>query len=193
MVLYSASSYQWATRVWWLLRLFGFDNATVLDGGFQKWSSEKRPISAAPSGHARGAFQACFRPELLAEKHDILAAIASDSACVINALSPAMYSGESPLHFGRRGHISGSINLWVREFVDPETNTFLAPSVILRKLEAAGVLDAARHITYCGKGVSATADAFALSMVGLDDVAVYNGSMEEWASDPSLPMTRGLK
>ena len=45
-----------------------------------------------------------------------------------------------------------------------------------------------RVITYCGGGIAATCDAFALRLLGHHDVAVYDGSLAEWSTDPSLPM-----
>jgi thiosulfate/3-mercaptopyruvate sulfurtransferase len=58
-------------------------------------------------------------------------------------------------------------------------------------LSAHGLLDADRVITYCGGGISATIDAFACLLIGKDEVAVYDGSMAEWVSDESLPLTTG--
>ena len=51
VVLYSAGSIMWATRVWWMLRAFGFDGAAVLDGGFEKWKAEGRPVTTAPGAY----------------------------------------------------------------------------------------------------------------------------------------------
>ena len=58
-------------------------------------------------------------------------------------------------------------------------------------LAGKGLLDAERVICYCGGGISATIDAFALRMLGHANVAVYDGSMSEWASNPDLPMETG--
>jgi thiosulfate/3-mercaptopyruvate sulfurtransferase len=46
-------------------------------------------------------------------------------------------------------------------------------------------------VTYCGAGIAASSDAFVLTMLGHDDVAVYDASLSEWAADPNLPMTVG--
>src|SRR6202030_3044575 len=48
VILHSIANTQWATRVWWLLRVFGFDNVAVLNGGFQKWRREARPVETGP-------------------------------------------------------------------------------------------------------------------------------------------------
>ena len=58
-------------------------------------------------------------------------------------------------------------------------------------LEASGMLDADRVITYCGAGIAATIDAFACVLAGQDRVAVYDGSLSEWALDPDAPMETG--
>ena len=66
-----------------------------------------------------------------------------------------------------------------------------------RALEAAGVLrpggEAARRraVTYCGAGIAASSDALLLTLLGMEDVAVYDGSLEEWARDPACPMESG--
>jgi thiosulfate/3-mercaptopyruvate sulfurtransferase len=63
--------------------------------------------------------------------------------------------------------------------------------VLRAKFQAAGVLDAKRVVTYCGAGIAASSDAFVLTLLGRDDVAVYDASLLEWANDPTLPMARG--
>jgi thiosulfate/3-mercaptopyruvate sulfurtransferase len=58
-------------------------------------------------------------------------------------------------------------------------------------LAAVGALGGGRVVTYCGGGISATLDAFALTLLGEPDVAVYDGSMAEWTSGSALPIERG--
>ena len=50
-----------------------------------------------------------------------------------------------------------------------------------------------RVITYCGGAIAASSDAFVLNLLGLDDVAIYDGSLSERAADPSLPMETGSR
>jgi len=55
-----------------------------------------------------------------------------------------------------------------------------------------GTLDEGKRvITYCGGGIAATFVAFDLARLGRGDVAVYDGSLNEWTADPSLPMETG--
>ncbi|HET7344174.1 MAG TPA: rhodanese-like domain-containing protein, partial [Methylomirabilota bacterium] len=65
------------------------------------------------------------------------------------------------------------------------------PAALRARLEAAGALKAPRVVTYCGGGIAATGVAFALALLGRDDVAVYDGSLGEWLADPARPMVTG--
>ena len=108
VVSYSTANHWWATRMWWMLRVFGHDRAAVLDGGFQKWQKEGRPTEsgvARPVAPAR--FTPRFRPELVATKEDTLAAIGKAHVCTVNALRPEQHTGTGGVHYGRRGRIPG--------------------------------------------------------------------------------------
>jgi thiosulfate/3-mercaptopyruvate sulfurtransferase len=75
VVLYSAQNVYWATRVWWLFRMFGFDGAAVLNGGLQKWRREGRPIETGPARlRPSGRFIVCQQRPLMAGKDEVLAA-----------------------------------------------------------------------------------------------------------------------
>src|SRR5512147_1437479 len=67
VVLYDAGTSVWATRVWWMLRAFGFEHAAVLNGGWKKWTAEGRPTSSGPApARARGRFTARPQATLIA-------------------------------------------------------------------------------------------------------------------------------
>ena len=61
VVTYSTANAWWATRLWWLLRVFGHDNAAVLNGGWQKWSREGRPSETGPATPRAPATSRCAR------------------------------------------------------------------------------------------------------------------------------------
>jgi thiosulfate/3-mercaptopyruvate sulfurtransferase len=187
VVAYSTANHWWATRLWWMLRVFGHDNAAVLDGGLQKWKAENRPLEAGPAApRAKGRFTA--RPprnDLVAGRDDVLAAIDAAGTCTVNALRREQHEGRGGVTYGRRGHIAGSINIPAVEHLNPD-NTFRSASQLREQLGPA--LAAPRVIAYCGGGIAATSVALVMAMLGRDDVRVYDASLTEWAADPALPM-----
>jgi len=190
VVLYSKGHAMWATRVWWMLHSAGHAHASVLDGGFAAWQAIGGAIeTSAPRANAKGNMTVRFRPALWADKDAVLAGTNTVSACTINALSRGVYAGTSETSYGRKGHIPGSRNVYYDSVL--ENGRFRAADEIRAAFDAVGALDGRRIITYCGGGISATVDALALKLIGVEDVAVYDGSMSEWAADPNLPLTLG--
>ncbi len=191
IVLYSTANPWWATRVWWLLRIFGFDDAAVLNGGWQKWSREGRPVETGPAKpRPPGHFAVREQRPLMVGKEEVLQAIGDSGVCTINALLPEQHAGIGGNSYGRPGRIKGSVNLPAAHLIDPRTNEFLPPAELRRRFDALGAFDK-RVITYCGGGIAASADALALVMLGHPEVKLYDASLGEWAVDPNLPMETG--
>ncbi len=111
VVLYSASGMMWSTRVWWMLREFGFINAAILDGGWEKWKAEGRPVSSEPCHYPPATFTPRPRAGLFVGKEQVLAALGDSRTVVVNALTPEMHSGKGPSPYGRPGRIRGSLNV----------------------------------------------------------------------------------
>jgi thiosulfate/3-mercaptopyruvate sulfurtransferase len=191
VVLYDDMVNIWAARMWWMLRAFGFDNAAVLNGGWAKWTAENRQVSTAPPHHPQARFMARPRPELIATKDEVLAAIDRPATCLINSLDSDQYAGRGPNRYGRLGHIPSSVNVSFLGMLDPNTNAYLSPEQLHEQFMAAGVMGKDRIITYCGGAIAASSDAFVLTLLGVDNVAIYDGSLIEWAADPSLPLVTG--
>ena len=190
VVLYDRAVNMWAARVWWMLRAFGFENAAVLNGGWKKWTGEGRPVSTDTGTRPARRFVATWRPELIADKQAVLAGVGDRATCIVNALTPEQHAGTGGVVYGRPGRIKGSTNVAARDLVDPKTHAYLPAETLREKFRASGALDAGRVITYCGGGIAASSDAFVLTLLGKDEVALYDASLSEWAADPSLPMDR---
>ncbi|MFC9660269.1 sulfurtransferase [Nocardia sp. NPDC127606] len=191
VVVYDQHDGIWATRFWWHLRLEGFDDVAVLDGGLPAWWAAGAEVSDSSVTPTPATFTARRRPGLIRSTDEVEAATADDKFLLVGVLDAATYRGETDV-FARPGHIPGSINLPIDQIRDPETGA-LRPIEELRALfAAAGLLDPAiTPVTYCGGGVAATGVAHALALVGRDDVAVYDGSLTAWTADPALPLVLG--
>ena len=192
VVLYSTTAPQWAARVWWMLRNYGFDNAAVLNGGFQKGTREGRPVETG-SARARAAAKFTVREDrkLMVGKEAVRGAIGDAAVCTINALAPQQHAGTGGSVYGRVGRIAKSVNVPAASLIDPATGALLPAAALRAKFDAVGAFAKRRAITYCGGGIAASTDALALVMLGHPDVRLYDASMSEWSNDDSLPMERG--
>jgi thiosulfate/3-mercaptopyruvate sulfurtransferase len=192
VVLYSLGTMMWATRFWWMLRSLGFEGAAVLDGGFDKWQAEGRPTeSGAARGYPPARFAAVPRAGFFADRHAVLAALGRTDTVIVNALGPQFHQGLEPSRYGRAGRIPGSVNVPAATLVDAARKDFTALADAAAKFAASGVTQEKRVLCYCGGGISATIDLFLLHQLGFDDLALYDGSMGEWAKDPTLPIETG--
>ena len=185
VVLYDDNWSMWAARVWWMLRWIGFDNAALLDGGLKAWKAEGRAVSAEYDAPASGLLTVNERPHIIATKADVLAAISDDSTCLIDALSPASFSGEVNA-YGRPGHIPGASNASATALLDAETGRYLPADELRTRFPGD---QAGRIVNYCGGGIAASSTAFVQTMLGFKDVAVYTTRLQEWAGDTDAPMT----
>ena len=171
VVLYSIGTMMWATRFWWMLRALGVD-AQVLDGGFDKWKEEGRPVeTGAPKGYPATTFKAAPRAGFFVDKNTVIARIGDPATAIVNALGPQFHRGLEPSRYGRPGRIPGSVNVPAATLVNADkTLTTLAGAEA--KFAAQGITRDRNGICYCG----------------YDKVTLYDASMGEWARDPALPI-----
>lgn len=183
------SGTMWCTRAWWTMHHFGV-RCSILVGGMERWKAEGRPLSSTETTIAAATFHAADGWALgRADRDDVLAALASGSACVLDSLSEASFAGDEGGYGPRKGHITGAANLPFRSLITAETAAFRDPDALLAELDARGLLQRDQVVTYCGGAIAATTTAFVLALFDRPRVSVYDGSLMEWAADESLPMT----
>ncbi|NKB97018.1 MAG: sulfurtransferase [Pseudomonadales bacterium] len=190
VVLYSSGHLMWATRAWWLLKYAGHTNMAILNGNLAAWKVADFPLESGVNEYAATTFTAAPIAQHFADTGEVEAGI-DGAVCTINSLSKSLYEGTGDFFYVRRGHIPGSKLVYYDTLLD---NEFFLPAEQLRDaLEEQGMLSANKVITYCGGGIAATLDAFSCLLCGQEEVAVYDGSMSEWVSDPERPLTVGAE
>ncbi|KZE38941.1 thiosulfate sulfurtransferase [Bhargavaea cecembensis] len=178
----------WASRLAWQLQYEGFDNVAILDGGFPKWKEEGRPVTTEPGSYPKGNFTGERKPELFVTKEDVLKAIDDENVVILDSLSKESYNGDEST-YDRPGHIPGSVNVFFGALSDQETKELYDDEKLREIFGSVGALDPDKKvITYCGSAIAATWTGSILNKLGQKNVAVYDGSLTEWANDPSLPM-----
>ena len=178
VVVYTSGYFPCATRAWWLLRYAGHDNVRVLNGGLAAWQAAGGAVEQGEQRYPAAAFTCQLRPEMMASKEEVQAALANGRVCTVNTLNPESF---------QQGHITGSTLLPCADLLDDMAG-FKSNEAIAAHLQAE--MDKERVITYCGGGIAATVNAMAHLMVGNPNTAVYDGSMDEWAGE-GLPITTG--
>ncbi|MFJ3899833.1 sulfurtransferase [Streptomyces sp. NPDC090083] len=220
VALYDQGATQWAARLWWVLRDAGVP-ARVLDGGLPAWTEAGHPVAAGrresaetvpgqprsgaqsrprpqPQAETQGnpfpraAAADAFRQSLWADKGEVLA-ISEGRApgILVCALGPAHFDGSTPTRYTRRGRIPASVNLPAHDATASDGRVLTGDAL----LAYAGRLRRADHdgpvVIYCGGGISASLTALALTLAGVHQVALYDGSLEEWTADEELPVVTG--
>lgn len=183
VVLYSANYSGWPARVWWMLRWIGFDRAALLDGGLPAWKAAGQPVSTEPATRQAKTLSVNLRPQLIADRNEVFAAIDDERVTLIDTLPEAHFHGQMVM-YDRPGHIPGATNVPSQTLVD-EAGRFKSRDELLALI---GDARDDRAITYCGGGIAASTNAFVMTRLGFTDVAVYTASLQEWAADPANPL-----
>jgi len=193
VVAYDDYDHIFAGRLAWALRYYGHDDVRILDGGWARWLGEGRPTSREVVAREPAHFSARARPALRRTADDVASGIGSSDVLLIAARAPDQYAG-SVSAARRGGHIPGARNVHYARLVDEQTGRFLPNSDLAAAFAHAGI-DVTKLprevVVYCNGGISCTVPLHALRLLGRDDVAVYDGSWNEWGGDERRPTKCG--
>jgi len=189
VILYSRANIQWATRVWWMLKSMGFNNASILNGGYDRWKNQNKNISTTPITYQENKFISIPQNGLFCTKEEVLNSLTNNNISIINALRSTLHDGSEKVDYGRLGHIKNSINIPSLEMVDPDTNLYKSLEDLKIIFNNYNVLSKEKVIAYCGGGIAATNIAFVLTALGFNNITVYDASLSEWAKNNNLPMS----
>jgi thiosulfate/3-mercaptopyruvate sulfurtransferase len=190
VVTYDDNNALVASRLWWCLKYYGHDRAKVLNGGWHRWLSEGRPVTFHATRPPRATFTAVPRPELIADA-ELLKAKFDDPGCqVLDARTDGEWDGTNDRGNARAGHVPGARHLeWLNFVAKDDSRRFLPADDIQQLLDEAGIERGKATITYCQGGIRAAHAAFAMELLGYDNVRVYDGSMRDWANREDTPLT----
>lgn len=190
VVVYDQNQGAYAARCWWMLRWLGHEAVAVLDGGWDRWMREQRPITA----DVRPVVPATFRPRetlRVVGSDEVLANVASRASIVLDARSPERFRGEAEPFDPVAGRVPGAINRPVGRNLAKDGG-FRPAGELRAELEAMlGSGDPGQVIHMCGSGVTACHNLLAMEVAGLPGGKLYAGSWSEWCADPSRPVATG--
>jgi thiosulfate/3-mercaptopyruvate sulfurtransferase len=192
VVVYDGTGVYSAARVWWLFRLMGQNNVAVLDGGFPKWQAEGREIEDMRPVVRDRHMTVRFQNQMVRDVTQVSSASKLGTSQIVDARAATRFRGDAPepREGLRAGHIPGSRNVPFADLLN-QNNTLKSPDQTCAIFEAAGVDLNKPIITSCGSGVTAAILGLALTRMGHDNWALYDGSWAEWGMFPTVPVATG--
>ena len=200
IVLYGDRNNWWATYAFWVLRLYGVERLTIMDGGRQRWIDEGRPLVTERPAAGPGHIVVGERREtpIRAFREEVLAHVMAGQK-LVDVRSPEEFRGER-LHMPdypnegalRGGHIPGARNVpWARA-VDPDTHCFRTADELRAIYEREqGLAPGEDIVVYCRIGERSSHTWFVLTyLLGYGTVRNYDGSWTEWGNAVRAPIER---
>jgi thiosulfate/3-mercaptopyruvate sulfurtransferase len=187
----SAGDFAAAARVYWTFKCAGHRALSILDGGMAKWRSD--PARPVESGYGRTPeptdYPVTFRAGLRADVATVSAAIVNRDAVLLDSRASGYFRGrEKSPQVARAGRLPGALHVDHAQMFDPARHG-LRPISELAALFSS--IPPAPVVNYCNTGHQAATNWFVLAEVlRRPDVTLYDGSLSEWAEDPSRPVDR---
>jgi thiosulfate/3-mercaptopyruvate sulfurtransferase len=180
-----------AARLWWLLRWLGHPAVAVLDGGWQAWEAEDRPVSTGEEKRTRRSFVPDPHPQMLASVQEVNAWRANPAYRLVDSRSADRFRGENETIDPVAGHIPGAISAPFAENYGLDGRFLTVRSLKARFQSLLGNTPPEKAVFYCGSGVTAVCNLLAFTHAGMGEARLYAGSWSEWITDPNRPVATG--
>ena len=199
IVLYGDNNNWFATFAYWLARMFGHEDAVLVNGGRRKWELEGRPLVTDVPAVAHTDYQAGSLDEgRRALYDDVRQHIQQAGAALVDVRSPAEFTGEIiappglPETAQRAGRIPGATNVPWLSAVNEEDGTFKSADELREVYDGKGITADRDIVVYCRIGERSSHSWFVLSeLLGYDQVRNYDGSWTEWGNIIRAPIEKG--
>lgn len=190
VVVYDQASGMFASRAWWMLRWLGHRAVALLDGGYDRWVREGRPVTTEVPSPRATTFTAAS-PLPVADAREILAGLPRHALTIVDARMPERYRGEVEPMDPVAGRIPGAINRPHSANLAAD-GSFKDAATLKREFAALlGDTPPAQVVHQCGSGVSACVNVLAMAVAGYPMTRLYPGSWSEWVADRSRPVATG--
>ncbi|MGN8259880.1 sulfurtransferase [Pseudomonas sp. SMSB3] len=192
VVLYDDGPGAFAARAWWLLAWLGKrSDVAILDGGLKAWHAAHLPLSLDAPPKREGAFSGEADPQLLIDAEQLAKRLKDPTLTLLDARAQPRFRGEVEPIDPVAGHIPGAQCAAFSENLDDE-GRFLSPQALKQRFakQLAG-RSPEQVVAYCGSGVTACHNLFALALAGYPMGTLYAGSWSEWINDPQRAVATG--
>lgn len=192
IVLYDDGPGAYAARAWWLLAWLGKrEGVYVLDGGLKAWHAAGLPLSLDPPEPREGSFHGKPDESLVLSVDEVQKKLDQPNATLIDARAPARFRGEVEPIDPVAGHIPGAQCAAFTENLGADGRFLPADQLKQRFAEILNGRPPEKLIAYCGSGVTACHNLFALCLAGYPLGRLYAGSWSEWINDPQRGVATG--
>lgn len=190
VIVYDERGGLYAARLWWILNYHGHTNVALLNGGWAKWSADKRATSTATALPAAATFTVKRGTVGVATADDVKAAINARGVKLIDARTQGEIDGKDLRGIKRGGFIESSVPLYWEDVLDAQTRELKSPAEIERIWRETGVTKDDQVIVYCQVGMRASHNLFTLALLGhdLSKLKNYYGAWEEWGNRDDTPI-----